>query len=332
MKKLINIIVIFLAFIPSLAFAQNVATVSLDTNKADIGTHLKMNLQIETDNKNIVFFPAFSDSLKNIEFIDQGKIDTAFNKKTGRQTLSKTVVFTVFEAGVYTFPPMPFYVLIPGTTNPSEILTNELQLTIEAPEIDMNAEIKDIQNIIEITFWDIFKEFCKEHYVALIIALVAALLIGFGIFFYIRYKQNRPIFFAPKPAIPPHIMALEQLEKLRQEKLWQNNLVKEYYTRLTDILREYLENGLRINAQEMISDEIIYNLELTDIPNKTELISTIRHTLSTADFVKFAKSNPLPDEHDRCFTDVENFIKTISEWQLATIAAEKEKKGDNDHA
>jgi DNA-binding transcriptional regulator GbsR (MarR family) len=114
-----------------------------------------------------------------------------------------------------------------------------------------------------------------------------------------------------KPKVKPHITALKELEKLKVKKLWQNGQVKQYYSELTDILRTYIDGRYDINAMEMISSDILKELEGKELPE--QLRKELEQTLGIADLVKFAKMEPLPDDHDRCFKQAVNFVQETAE-------------------
>ena len=113
--------------------------------------------------------------------------------------------------------------------------------------------------------------------------------------FWKRYKKQKQEPETKKPKIPPHIVALEELQKLDKEKLWQNGFIKEYHTRLTDIVRNYLEGCFSVQAIEMTTGEIIDAVKVKDIDSK--LVQDLEKLLELADLVKFAKFHPLPDEN-----------------------------------
>ena len=116
----------------------------------------------------------------------------------------------------------------------------------------VNVQIKDIAPIIKVkyTFWEIFR------WILLGLA-VAALIVGI-IYIVKRVKAHKPIIeLHPEPVIPPDEKALKALETLRRKELWQTGKVKEYYTELTDIVRNYLEEAWGINSTDMTSDETL---------------------------------------------------------------------------
>jgi hypothetical protein len=208
----------------------------------------------------------------------------------------------IFAAGEYKFPAMPILLLRKGDTVIDSIFTNALTLQITAPEVDMEADIKDIKNIWR--FPVTFKEIMPYAGSFLLLCLI----VGAVIFVYIRRKNKVSIFrFKPKPIIPPHIIAFERLEKLKRSQLWQQNLVKEYYSELTDILREYIEKALGIPAIEMTSEELLDRMK--NEKWETENVKTVQEILSIADLAKFAKYQPYIDEHDKCYKLVKKFVE-----------------------
>ncbi len=304
MKK--RSIILTCLFLSLSGFAeQHIAKAALDSANVQIGDYIKLKISLQTNVKNAVIFPVLSDTMDSkIEFISVSELDTILDSEKQVKTYAKTFTLVIFEPGIYTFPEIPFFVKTPTDTGYFEVFTNAVIITVEAPNVDMENDIKDIK-----TVWKIPLTF-KEVLPYLLILLGLGVFTFVGIYVYRKWKNKEPLFvFAPKPVIPAHIEALENLEKLRLKQLWQNSLVKEYYTELTDILRIYIEKDLQIHAIEMTSDELIDAVETSALTDKSELITLLRHLLPTADLVKFAKSMPLADEHDRCFKDVKQFIE-----------------------
>jgi len=125
--------------------------------------------------------------------------------------------------------------------------------------------------------------------------------------------------------LPPHEIALQALEELKNEKLWQKGLIKEYYTRLTDILREYIEVRFNIRAIELTTWEILQSFKNSTISrNDKEMLSEI---LELADLVKFAKALPVPSENDKSMTDSVGFVNnTTIKKSTDSVENQPEKK------
>ena len=127
------------------------------------------------------------------------------------------------------------------------------------------------------------------------------------IYLIMRICDNKPIIRKVKvePKLPPHQMAMKEIERIKGEKVWQKGQPKEYYTELTDTLRTYIKERFGFNALEMTSSEIIEKLlEMQD----KEAIADLRSLFETADLVKFAKHNPLMNENDMNLVNAVDFI------------------------
>ena len=177
----------------------------------------------------------------------------------------------------------------------------------DVPNVDTTkTDIKDIANIFSQPYT--FGEIAKV--VGIILGICA--LIAVVIFIIIRIRNHKPIITIPQtPPLPPDVRALNELEELRQQQLWQQGMVKEYHTRLTDIVRNYLEETCHIQSTEMTTDQTLDafqgSLQCTD-----ETLNLLRQMLQTADMVKFAKSQPLPYQHDLSMTQAVDFVKAIA--------------------
>ena len=185
---------------------------------------------------------------------------------------------------------------------------DSLQLTVLDVDVDTTtAEIRDIAPIEKVpyTFWEIFR------WVLLGLAIVALALGGWWL--WKKWKSGKVSdWFANTPVDTrnPEERALDNLEELRQRQLWQAGKVKEYHTELTDAVRTFIEEATGIPATEMTSDETVEEIENLKLKIETSLLKEI---FTTADLVKFAKSEPLPHEHDRSMSEAVQFVKEL--WQ-----------------
>ena len=127
-----------------------------------------------------------------------------------------------------------------------------------------------------------------------------------------------------KPLIPAIITAREKMGLLKEKNLWQEGKVKEYYTDLTDIAREYLEGQFSIDAVEMTSDEILEEVKAIRLEDRT--LGKLRETLTMADLVKFAKAFPTPSDNETSFSNVNAFIEESYEF----FQAEEKRKAEEE--
>ncbi len=185
--------------------------------------------------------------------------------------------------------------------------TDSLPLIVLDVEVDTaSAEIRDIAAIerVPYTFWEIFR------WVLLALVLAA---IGVGVWWLLTHrKQVQQVLGLTEPVDTrdPHERAVDSLEELRNKRLWQNGKVKEYHTELTDIVRRFIEESAGIRATDMTSDETIEAVKGEKWNECGVLLSDI---FATADMVKFAKSEPLPHEHEASMAKAVDFIERL--WE-----------------
>lgn len=185
---------------------------------------------------------------------------------------------------------------------------DSLRLVVLDVEVDTsaNAEIRDIADIerVPYTFWEVFR------WVLLALAVLAVGFLAWWLYTHRRKIQEVLGTAEPVDTRTPEQRALDTLEALRNQKLWQSGKVKEYHTELTDAVRRFIEESTTIRATDMTSDETVEEIENLKLKIETSLLEDI---FRTADLVKFAKSEPLPHEHDRSMANAVEFVKQM--WQ-----------------
>lgn len=145
--------------------------------------------------------------------------------------------------------------------------------------------------------------------------LIAAVL--FIVYYIIRRRQNKPIFFPLKPAEPAHVIALRKLNEIKEQKLWETDDHKQYYTALTDTLRQYMELRFGVNAMEQTTFEIVSALKAVQEIDK-ELLNELSENLSLSDLVKFARFTPTLPEKEGVLQFGFRFVNSTKEEEQPT--------------
>ena len=327
MKRLLIYICLAAIFPVMSASAQNVIVqAEVDSMMMWVGQQTGLRVSVTCDAGNKVVFPAYRDTIvKGLEIIPPVTTDTQYVNNGQRMTLTRNYVVTCFDSALIYIPSMP--VQVDGT----EYQSNRLALAFMTYDIPEGEETK------------IFgpKENMKtpvrlyEAKGLLLFWFLAIMAIGFGVYLFIRFKDDKPIIRRIKiePKVPAHVKAISEIEELRKSGGPHSEDAKGYYTQLTDILREYINERFGFNATEMTSYEILERLEES---RDKESLAELRDLLSTSDMVKFAKFKPMLNENDRNLVSAMEFVNDtkmeVSEEDLKpkeeeTIVEVKRSKG-----
>jgi hypothetical protein len=310
-------LVFILALHPLTSQAQVSATFKADSNKIEIGDYLKFKLVVQAAKNIVVELPNFpGDTIGKLEIVSKEKIDTS--SPGDKNVFSQTIIVSAYDSGVYHINAFPVYFLNAQKQTDS-ILTNNFDVQVSTLDIDTSKPIKPIKAPLDVPYQ--IKEF--KWWILGALLLIASIV---GYILYRRYKKKHAVVeekFRPKE--PAHVWALNELQKLDSEKLWQSDQHKKYYSRLSDIIRLYMEYRFDIYAMESTTDEI--ELLIADIKLNNEQKNRLLETLRLADFAKFAKHTPMPDQNIRSIENAKAFVNYTkpAEQELTNQQSEEKK-------
>ena len=315
-NKGILFIAIVLSFLQGtkLYAQQTLIDVSIDSAAILIGEQTVLHLTVTTDNGKNVIVPIPNDTLMTgVEVLNIAKADTTVIDNN-RLLIKQDILVTSFDSSLYLLP--PFKVIDQTDT----IYSNQVALKVST--IPVNIDKPDEFNDIKDT-WD--PPFVLADYYLLIYGVLFACflicLIGY-ILKRLRNRQSIIPFKKQEPKLSPFEMAMKELDEIKQQKLWQQGRNKEYYTLLTDTLRKYMVNRFGINAMEMTSGEILELIRLESEANSS--YNSLKQILELADFVKFAKLHPLPDENELSLMNAYLFVNQTKVVEVASPEESKE--------
>ena len=329
MKKIIVAILSLFLFTANWAVGMELKPkATLDSTHILIGDQVRLHLEIIHSKDIKIGFPNPGDRIGSfIEILERTAIDTVPIDANTIQ-MSQDYIITSFDTGQHVLP--RFYFQFEHELIADSVSTDNLILNVYSiPKIDSLISVLkgpiDIKPPYEapITF--------KE-----VAPWLLGTILGLGLLFLIFYaikkrKNNQPIFSAPpKPKEPAHIIALRKLDQVKHQKLWQQGDIKHFYTEITDIVREYIENRFEIQAMEQTSDEIIavFKDQRSLLDEKT--FENLQKLLKNADLVKFAKYSPLPDENNLALVDAYFFVnQTKVAVQQTPKSNESEEEGED---
>lgn len=235
----------------------------------------------------------------SIELRTSIKTDTV-ELGSGRIQINHTVPVQAFDSGTYR---LPEFVYVSGNDTAR---SNVVTLNVIPVDVTVDDEIAGYAPVAEpegkrIT--DALPNWLTDWWWLILLVLLLA---AAAVWALRRYKKEGTV-LPKKPQPTPYETAIRELKELKKKNLWEQGQEKEYFTRLTDILRVYLQKRFGINAMEMTTREIMDCLYNSDIKDKREYM---RQILNVADFVKFAKVRPLPADNIAAY---ENAVKFVEE-------------------
>lgn len=301
MKRYLFLITLLGVLAGSKAVAQSVTVdAKIDSLQIPIGEQAKITLEVSTDADKRAIFPLYTDTIvRGVEIIDIAKPDTQYLNDRKRLLIKQEYTITSFDSALYYLPPM-------------EVLVDNKPYYSKALALKVYSVVVPLDTLHPERFFGskpvMQAPFVWEDWYGVIACGV--LLIPFAfllVYLIIRFFDNKPIIRKVKvePQLPPYQLAMQEIERIKSEKIWQKGLSKEYYTELTDALRVYIKGRFGFNALEMTSTEIID--KLLEVKDK-EAIADLRSLFQTSDLVKFAKHNPMMNENDANLVNAVDFI------------------------
>ena len=299
-KKMGMMVIIFL--ISHLSFLPLSAQVKVESSISSVemlvGQQVQLTVTATADEDAQVEFPQVGQLPVGVEFL--GAVEMPSEKVEGGQVRhQRGYVLTSFQDTLYYLPPLKVKV------NGQEYNTNQLALKVLMVDVDTTDYEKyygpkDVQD-------NPFNWELDDWAVPFWLSVLLLVLMAIGYYLYLRLRDNKPVIARIRivKRLLPHQKAMKAIEEIKADRMVTAEDPKEYYTRLTDALRKYIEERYGFSAMEMTSSEIIDRLMSKDDPESLRELSQL---FQTADLVKFAKYSTLINENDANLVSAIDFI------------------------
>ncbi|MDY4514444.1 MAG: hypothetical protein SPD96_05640 [Paludibacteraceae bacterium] len=293
-----------------------IVSAAIDSTAIYIGDQTDMHLRATIESTEQVALPRYGEILiDGIEIVERTGVDTTV-LQDGRVQLNQTLTLTSFSDSLFFIPPQPF------VSGEDTLWSDGMSLNVVQPfEIDTTLAITDIKPLqrAPIWWWGIIRW---------VLLAIGCILLGIGAWYFIKWAMHRKkggeLQLAEVEKRPAEEVALEKLDKIKAEKIWQEGKVKEYHTELTDVIREYIGRRYEVKSTEKTSDETLRELKPL-MGEQKELFERLRKMLSLADLVKFAKWHTTPDENESALLTAYDFVH-----ETTAAPAEGEQKEEED--
>jgi hypothetical protein len=313
MKRISVILLYIYVCLAGLKAQEIKVRTEFDSSRIWLGDQINFTVSIEKPVGYLVSLPLFRDSIiKNIEILKGPFTDTTL-LKDGRISIRQKYLITSFDTGFYQVPPV-FAELKTGT-GVKRYYSDYSALRVMRAQIappDTAMKIFDIVKPVrapltpgEILPW-------------VLLLLLAGVLVWYAVKLIKKLRMKKS---GEEPVIaadPAHIIAFRDLEKLKEEQLWQKGELKSYYTVLSEILRQYLENRFGISSLELTTIETLSALTRSGFKDDVSL-RKLKTVLTTSDLVKFAKYTPESSENDIHYENAWDFVSKTRAEELPSV-------------
>ena len=303
------IIVLYLSIVATLIQAQTITVgASTDTTDYLVGDYIHYNIEVVTRKNIQLLQPTLPDSLSQLELISVEEPKIIEDDKS--KTINYGFIFAGFDSISATIPPVVIEYRSAEDTLYKRISSDSLTVNIHTVPVSKAEEIKDVKSPILIPFdW-------KWLLLWIVLAVIAVIV---GKYLYKKYnlkKSEEPI-KKRVVKIPAHVKASRALNNLEKEQLWQKGFVKEYHSRITEIIRTYFEERFNLAAMELTTTESM--LQLNNIKEAENILDLTFNFLTNADLVKFAKFRPLESVNKEMMIQANNIVQSTIPQQPALV-------------
>ncbi len=273
-----------------LTFAQASVEVKIDPIEMMIGEQAQVTMTVQAAEGAKIEMPVFQPRQQIVAGVEVINVE----HPTGHSLL---LTLTSFDGNLYYLP--PFKVKVNGKTVESKSLALKVvEVEVDTTKLDKFFGPKDVQdNPFQWSDWSL----------SFWLSILMLVLLALAYYLYLRLRDNKPIIARIKivKRLLPHQKAMKEIDQIKADKMVSSENQKEYYTKLTDTLRKYIEERYGFSAMEMTSTEIIERLMADD---DQQGLSELRQLFMTADLVKFAKYSTMINENDANLVNAIDFI------------------------
>jgi hypothetical protein len=295
-----------------LGFAQSGVEVKIDPIEMMIGEQAQVTVTVQAPEGAKVEMPTFQPRQQIV-----AGVEVIATQRTDDRTLLLTL--TSFDGNLYYLP--PFKVKVNGKTVESKSLALKVvEVEVDTTKLDKFFGPKDVQdNPFQWSDWKL------SFWLSILILVLWAV----AYYLYLRLRDNKPIIARIKivKRLLPHQKAMKEIEQIKADKMVASEDQKEYYTKLTDTLRKYIEERYGFSAMEMTSSEIIARLTSS---GDQQSLDELRRLFMTADLVKFAKYSTMINENDANLVNAIDFINQTKQENQPTEEVIKPQLSEED--
>lgn len=270
---------VLFSFTKGIAQSYEELLVAVDSTELRIGEQINIRYQIKGDSLSQIQF-AEQPNFAPFELLEDFPLDTL--RSQAHYLFTKKYALIQFDSGTYWIPKQK--ILINGVG----MITDSISIRVNTVVVDtLKQPLFDIKPLVAV------KRGYKKLTQQILITVFGLILLILAVFLILRVQKK---LIEKRKELPPFDRALLELKALEEERPRLQEEYKSYYSKLTDVVRRYLEEEANITALESTSRELLKKLELLKDSGKLDLdgetLRSLKRVLEHADLVKFARSAP----------------------------------------
>ena len=270
---------VLFSFTKGIAQSYEELLVAVDSTKLRIGEQINIRYQIKGDSLSQIQF-AEQPNFAPFELLEDFPLDTL--RSQAHYLFTKKYALIQFDSGTYWIPKQKILINGVGT------ITDSISIRVNTVVVDtLKQPLFDIKPLVAV------KRGYKKLTQQILITVFGLILLILAVFLILRVQKK---LIEKRKELPPFDRALLELKALEEERPRLQEEYKSYYSKLTDVVRRYLEEEANITALESTSRELLKKLELLKDSGKLDLdgetLRSLKRVLEHADLVKFARSAP----------------------------------------
>lgn len=319
MKQILKILLFNIILTNILIAEQSPISITSSVDKANvkIGDLIEYTVRVIHDEAVQIQMPGHGANLGGFQ-IREYNVEKP-RKEEGQIVSEAVYTIATFFVGEFDIPPLTIYYQFPGDTIHQSLTTEKIHIVVESLKASEAGDIREVKPPLEIErgWWILWRW----------IFLGLFILLG-GLIAYIIYRRKksgkRIIPIREEPPRPPHEIALEALQTLKESDFLESGQIKEYYIQISEIIRQYIGGRYFVVAMEMTTTEVLSGLKKEEL--SVEHFEMFEAFLHRCDLVKFAKYIPTDQEHEATF---QMAMDLVNQTQLYAIQNEIESNASN---
>ncbi len=267
---------------------QPAVSAKVDRSRITVGDVIRYTVTVSAADGIQVDLPPETDEIGDFEV--RSYQATGPLTEEGKKVWTLEYTLAIFSTGEFKIPSPKVTYHSGNQAQKNELSAEAIEVVVESVKPAEAEDILDIKAPVAIprNWWSLWPWF-----------VIAAGLIALGVFAFVWHRRRdsgeEGIVAPRKEQLPPHEDAYRALRQLGDAGLLEQQMIKLYYIKISEIIRRYIGRRFQVVAMELTSTEVLDRLRRAKI--EEDAYRLFQEFFSLCDLVKFAKYRPSEAQH-----------------------------------